>query len=323
MTNRRKFLKNSGALAAAGLLLPRLYAESITKKFAPMNRLGVGLFTLPKSLENDFAGTLKMVSKIGYKEVEFFGPYSFSANEEIEGWKKAAPILGFSGSGFYGHEAKEVKSLLDANGLRAPSMHIGLITLKQNMDKLAQAAHAIGATYVVLPSAQTPPDLDGYKKQAEEFNQIGASAAKHGLRFARHNHGNGLKELSGKIPMELILEQTDPKLVYFQMDLFWTIAGGIDPAAWLTKYAGRYRMLHIKDMAKAVHFSGDGNTVNEWMELLPYATEAGSGVLDLKSILASAQQSGVEHYFVEQDRASNPQESLEKSYRYLAGLQKA
>lgn len=287
-----------------------------------MARFGVGLFTLPKSLSDDFVGTLKMMSKIGYREVEFFGPYSFSATEEAEAWKKAAPMLGFSGSGFYGHEPKEVKALLDANGLTAPSMHTGLLTLKQNMGKLAEAAHALGATYVVLPSAQTPSDLDGYKKQADEFNQIGASAAKHGLRFAYHNHGNGLKEINGKIPLELVLEQTDPKQVYFQMDVFWTAAGGIDPATWLAKHTGRYRMLHIKDMTKAVRFSGDGGTQNQWFELFPYATDAGSGVMDLKTILTSAQQNGVEHYFVERDMAPNAQESLEKSYQFLAGLKK-
>ena len=185
------------------------------------------------------------------------------------------------------------------------------------MDQLAEAAHAIGATYVVLPSAQTPPDLDGYKKQADEFNLIGASAAKHGLRFAYHNHGNGLKAIEGKIPLELVLEQTDPKLVYFQMDIFWTIAGGIDAAAWLAKYPQRYRMIHIKDMSKAVRFSADGSNQSEWFQLLPYATDAGSGVLDLKAILAQAQKNNIEHYFIERDLAPDAQDALKKAYAYL------
>ena len=320
MNTRRNFLKKSGALAMGSLLLSDLYANSIFNGLPKMNHIGVGLFTLPKLLASDFAGTLKMISEIGYKEVEFFGPYSFSANEEIEGWKKAAPMLGFSGSGFYGKDPKTVKALLDEYGLNAPSMHTGLLTLKQHMDRLADAAHAIGAKYVVLPSAQTPSDLDGYKRQAEEFNQIGASAGKHGLRFAYHNHGNGLKELNGKIPMELILEETDPKLVFFQMDIFWTAAGGIDPASWLAKYPGRYRMLHIKDMSKAVQFSGDGGTQNQWFELFPYATDAGSGVMDLKTILAQSEKIGVEHYFVERDLAPNAKEALEKAFNYLKAI---
>lgn len=320
MTNRRKFLKNSGALAMGSFLVSDLYANALGKINPIVNRFGVGLFTLPKALADDFPGTLALISKIGYKEVEFFGPYSFSAKEEVEGWKQAATMLGFSGSGFYGRSPQEVKKLLDASGLKAPSMHTGLLTLKQHMNELAEAAHAVGATYVVLPSAQTPANLDGYKRQAEEFNAIGAAAAKNGLRFAYHNHGNGLKELEGKIPMELILEQTDPKLVYFQLDIFWTTAGGIDPATWMKKYPGRYRSLHIKDMSKAVRFSGDGGDQQQWFELFPFLTDAGSGVMDMKPILESAHQNGVEHYFVERDLAPNAKEALENAYRYLKAL---
>jgi sugar phosphate isomerase/epimerase len=185
------------------------------------------------------------------------------------------------------------------------------------MGELAEAAKTVGATYVVLPSAPSPADLDGYKRQAEEFNEIGASAAKYGLRFAYHNHGNGLKEINGKIPMELILQETDPKLVFFQMDLFWTAAGGIDSITWLKNYPGRYRSLHIKDMSKQVRFSGDGSNSSEWFELFPYLADAGSGVLDIKGILSQAQQAGVEHYFVERDLAPDPQEALRNAFRYL------
>jgi sugar phosphate isomerase/epimerase len=320
MLKRKNFLKCSGALALGGLFMPNLFAQTAGTNVPPVNRLGVGLFTLPKQLENDFAGTLKMIAGIGYKEVEFFGPFSFSTKEDIESWKGAASMLGFSGSGFYGRTAKEVKKILDDNGLSAPSIHAGLLTLQQRMDSLAEAAQALGTTYVVLPSATSPADLDGYKRQAEMFNEIGASAAKHGLRFAYHNHGNGLKELNGKMPLELILEGTDPKLVYFQMDLFWTTAGGLDPVTLLKRHPGRYRSLHIKDMSKAVRFSGDGSDPAQWFELFPYLTDAGSGVMDLKTILSQAQQAGVEHYFVERDLAPNAQEALEKAYHYLSSL---
>ncbi len=321
MINRRNFLINTGLAAMGGLLANDLSAQSLFAGAAPMNRLGVGLFTVPKLLNEDFAGTLKMLSRIGYKEVEFFGPYSFSTKADIEGWKGAAAALGFDGSGFFGHSIEDVKKILADNGLTAPSMHTSLNTLKENMNELAAAANAIGAKYLVLPSAATPPNLDGYKKQADEYNAIGAAAAKHGLHFAYHNHGNGLKEMNGKIPMELILESTDPKTVFFQMDLFWTVAGGIDPVAFFKKYPGRYRLLHIKDMSKDVRFSGDGGDMQQWMALFPYLTDAGSGVLTLKAILAQAQQSGVEHYFVERDLAPNAEDALKKAYAFLHGLQ--
>jgi sugar phosphate isomerase/epimerase len=320
MKNRRDFLKDSGLLAAGSLLSHQLAAHSFFPGFLFPDRIGVQLFSIPKILEKDFGGTMNMLSKIGYKEIEFFGPYAFSASEDAERWKAITPSLGFSGSGFFGLTVQQVKKILDDNGLSTPSLHTGLFTLENKMAEMAEAAHVLGTKYVILPSAETQSSLDGYKRQAEQFNKIGASASKHGLRFAYHNHGNGLKEMEGKIPMDLILEQTDPKLVYMQMDIYWTTAGGIDPVAFLDKYPGRFRLMHIKDMIKKVSFSGDGGDPKQWMELFPFLTDAGSGVLDWKRILSHAKKSGVEHYVVERDLAPNPEESLRKAFQYLAQL---
>ena len=320
MINKRDFLKNCGAFALGSLILQRLPAYSMLPRGHHFDRIGVQLFSIPPILEKDFAGAMKMLSKLGYKEIEFYGPYPFSATEDIERWKAVTPSLGFSGSGYFGLTVQQVKKILDDNGLTSPSMHTGLFTLENRMAEMAEAAQVLGTKYVILPSAQTQSTLDGYKRQADQFNKIGASAAKHGLRFAYHNHGNGLNEMEGRIPMELILEQTDPKLVYMQMDIYWTTAGGIDPVSYLDKYPGRFRLMHIKDMIKQVRFSGDGGDSKQWIELFPYMTDAGSGVLDLKTILSHAQKSGIEHYIVERDLAPNPEEALGKAYQYLAGL---
>ena len=313
-------MKNSALLTAGGLLIQQLPAHPIFPGSPYPDRIGVQLFSIPKILERDFEGTMKMLAKIGYKEIEFFGPYSFSATEDTERWKAITPSLGFSGSGFFGLTVQQAKKILDDNGLKSPSLHTGLSTLENKMAEMAEAAHVLGTKYVILPSAETQSGLEGYKRQAEQFNKIGASAAKQGLRFAYHNHGNGLKEMEGKIPMELILEQTDPKLVYMQMDIYWTTAGGIDPVVFLDKYPGRFRLMHIKDMIKMVRFSGDGGDPKQWIELFPYLTDAGSGVLDWKTILSHAKKSGVEHYVVERDLAPDPEESLKKAYQYLSDL---
>lgn len=323
MANRRSFLKDCGTFTLASLVAQRLPANSFFLRDQYLERIGVQLFSIPKILEKDFAGTMKMLSKIGYKEIEFYGPYSFSAPEDIESWKKVTPSLGFSGSGYFGLTVQQVKKILDDNGLSSPSMHTGLFTLENRMGEMAEAAHVLGTKYVILPSAQTQPDLDGYKRQADQFNKIGASAKKYDLRFAYHNHGNGLKEMEGRIPMELILEQTDPKLVFFQMDIYWTTAGGIDPVTYLDKYPGRFKLMHIKDMIKKVNFSGDGGDPKQWIELFPYMTDAGSGVLDLKNIITHAVKSGMEHYVVERDLAPNPETALKKAYQYLKGVKPA
>ena len=166
-----------------------------------LDRIGVQLFSIPRLLEKDFAGSMKMLAQLGYKEIEFYGPYPFSAAEDTDRWKAITPSLGFSGSGYFELTVQQVKKILDDNGLSSPSMHTGLFTLKNRMAEMAEAANVLGTKYVILPSAQTESNIDGYKRQADEFNEIGASAVKHGLRFAYHNHGNGLKEMEGKIPM--------------------------------------------------------------------------------------------------------------------------
>lgn len=321
MFKRRDFLKNSAGLFLGSLLSQRLIARSAFFGKPRLDRIGVQLFSIPKILEKDFAGTMGMISQIGYKEIEFYGPYSFSALEDKERWKAVTPSLGFSGSGYFGLTVQEVKKVLDDNGLSSPSMHTGLSTLRSNMHEMAEAANILGQKYIILPSSKTEANLDGYKRLADEFNEIGSRAEKAGLRFAYHNHGNGLKEIDGIIPFDLILERTDPKLVYLQMDIFWMTAGGVDPVAYLDKYPARFRLMHIKDMAKNVRFSGDGGDSKQWIELFPYLTDAGSGVLDLKSIISHAEKSGVEHYIVERDLAPLPKEALEKAFTYLSGLE--
>jgi sugar phosphate isomerase/epimerase len=161
-----------------------------------------------------------------------------------------------------------MKKRLLENGLAVPSIHTDLDTLQTRMNKLGEAAQVLGNTYVVLPAI--PPEnrktLDDYKKMAEAFNKIGESAKKEGIQFAYHNHGYGWKETDGQIPMELIFANTDPSLVFFEMDIFWTTAGGADPVTLLGKYKNRYPLMHVKDMKKKMHFSGDGGESKQWIE---------------------------------------------------------
>ena len=78
--------------------------------------------------------------------------------------------------------------------------------------------------------------------------------------------------------------------------------------------------MHIKDMVKKVHFSGDGGDPKQWIELFPYMTTAGSGVLDLRSIIIKAKENGVKHFIVEQDMVKDPEVALKKSFDYLSSL---
>jgi len=284
-----------------------------------LNNIGIQLFSIPKMLSEDFEGGLEMLSSIGFKEIELFGPYPFSDEKNIKQWAGAASMLGFSGSGYFGKSRNEVKSLMKKYGFKVPAMHTDLDTLNNKMGELAEDANALGVNYVVLPSIpdEKRQNLDGYKRVADEFNKIGEEAKKHGIRFAYHNHGYGFHKMDGKIPMDIIFKETDPKLVYFEMDLFWTTAAGADPVKLLKEHKGRYKLMHIKDMTEKKQFSGDGGDASQWFVLFPYMASAGEGVLDLPNILSTAKKNGVDHFFVEQDLVKEPKVALKKSFNYL------
>lgn len=312
--NRREFLKNTTLLSA----MPFLNKGIVSKATLP-GRIGIQLFSLPNMLEDDFSGTLAMLSDIGYTEIEMFGPYSFSGGEGMS--EALVPLLGFKESGFFRKSIQEVNTLMKAYGLTVPSLHTDYDTLLNNMGVLAEAAHQLGSKYVVLPSMpaerrKTPDDL---KRVANDFNKMGSEARKYGVYYAYHNHGYGLNKVNGRMPLDTIFEDTDPSTVFFQIDVFWTTAGGGDPVELLKEHAGRYKMIHLKDMIKKSRFSGDGGDPFQWIELFPQMCSAGDGILDLPTIVATAKSSGVEHFLVEQDLA-NSEIALKKSFDYLSKL---
>lgn len=289
---------------------------------ADINRVGLQVWSIAKNLQTDFSGTLKLISQIGYKEIELYGPYPFSTEKDKANWNAVTPLLSFSQSGYFGRSLSEFKKALTDVGLQTPAMHIGLDTLRNKMGETAEAAHALGQQYAgiaAIPEGERKT-LDDYKRIADDFNVIGENAKKHGIRFYYHNHGYGLVPMEGVIPFDLILKRTDPSLVFFEMDLFWTTAGGADPIQYLDQNPGRYKLMHVKDMKQKVRFSGDGGNANQWIELFPNITDAGKGILDLKNILAHAKKSGVEHFVVENDVITNVQDSLETSYKYVSSL---
>lgn len=313
--NRRKFVQNTALTGAGALVAP----QHILTKPKMLKKVGIQLFSLPKTLEKDFRAGIAMLAKMGYKEIELYGPYPFSAPSVLASWKALEPMLGFSGSGYFGLEPQTVKSIFKEHGLKTPAMHTDLETLETRMDKLAEAAEILGFTYVGLPAI---PDtarktLDDYKKMADRFNKIGASARQYGLKFSYHNHGYGLQESQGQVPLYVLLDSTDPGLVYLELDIYWTTAGGMNPIDLLKKYPQRYHLMHLKDMKESKRFAGDGGDASQWIALFPFMASAGEGILDLPGIINQAKLSGVKHFFVEQDMVASPEIALKKSIDYL------
>lgn len=319
MITRRDFIKQSSMAMTIASLSPW---DAVMADLKNKSKLGIQLFSLPKMLSSDFEGGLRMLQKLGYQELEFFGPYDFSAESAKTRWAQAAGFLGFSGSGYFGKSAKETRQFLDDLGMKSPGTHTDLDTLLMHMGPLAEAANIMGQTYVTLPSI--PDDrrktMDDYKKMADVFNGIGRDAQKHGIKFGYHNHGYGIKPKDGVVGLDILLEGTDPDLVFFEMDIFWTTAGGADPVALLNKYPTRYKMLHLKDMTEKKLFTGDGGSFDQYMPLFPFMASLGDGVMDLPLIVSTAQKNGVEHFFVEQDLVADPNSALDKSAKYFQKL---
>lgn len=313
--NRRDFLVNTAALVALQGAVPALAASRRRVS-------GLQLWTVARQLAADFEKTIAAIARLGYREIETYGPYDFSDPRQIANWKALEPSLGFSGSGFFGRTAREAAKVFRGHGLTVPSLHTDFFSLQTRMGELAEAAHTLGARYVTLPSlpADQRQTFDDYRRAADTFNAIGRDAARHGVRFGYHNHGYGLLPVDGKIPLVTMLDATDPATVFLELDIFWNVAGGGDPKDYLTRYKGRYKMLHLKDMKGTHRLSNGGGAPAQWIELFPYLTWLGDGSLDIKGIVDLAARNGAEHYFVEQDRADDVMAAIKGSADYLKSI---
>ncbi|HZI26027.1 MAG TPA: twin-arginine translocation signal domain-containing protein, partial [Chryseolinea sp.] len=164
MKSRRQFLKTSAATLAGVALSGSIVAE-LRKKTRPV---GIQLFTIPAMIASDFKGTLTKLANIGYKEIEFFGPYDFSAQETIDGWNRFAPTLGITKNAFYGYKPTDVKNILKDLGLTTPSVHLDLVTMRNKMGPAMEALASLGTKFVAIPAIQNPEDRSDFTKLADE-----------------------------------------------------------------------------------------------------------------------------------------------------------
>ena len=318
MKSRRQFLKHVAASAAAVTLTPSVFA-GLKKK---SKNVGIQLFTIPAMVSADFSGTLKKLADIGYKEIEFFGPYDFSAPETIESWNGFRQSLRVSSNAFYGHKPAEVKKMLKDLGLTTPSVHLDLITMRKKMGPAMEALSELGTRYVAIPAIADPAERSDFNKLADEFNSFGEQMAKYGLTFLYHNHGYEHAPKNGEVLMDTLLRQTDKDKVKFELDIFWMTAAGADPIEYLNKYPGRFKLLHLKDASEPIRFSGDGGSFDQWMPLFPKMADPGTGVLNLKGIIDAAAKSGTDHYYLERDVTPTPDTTLQNSFAYLSKVVK-
>jgi sugar phosphate isomerase/epimerase len=276
---RRTFLATLGATAIGLATSGRALATLATTR-SKLSRIGIQLYTLRRQAQADLAGTLAQVAKIGYKEVEL--------------------------AGYYDHTATEFRDMLRQNGLTAPSAHIAITAIQKTPDKTFEDAKTMGHDWIVVPSLPSGKrdTVDDWKRVAEQFNAAAKQVKAAGFRFAFHNHNDVFKKIGNVVPIDVLMKETDPSLVSYEMDVYWVVNGGGDPIDLLTRYAGRFRLLHLKDsMGPPDHKMVD----------------VGSGTINFKAVLARAK--GIEHCFVEHDEPADAFASAAKSFGYLSNLE--
>lgn len=315
MKNRRIFLKSAGAFALGSLFLPgcntkqkNVSEETTTpsdttqtaaKTEGNLGPIGIQIYSVKDLLEKDLQGTLRQLADIGYKEIESYP--------------------GQKGH-YYGMEPKDFRSLLEGMGLNLVSSHFGSgsknssvdswqkATIQSKLEEFVEKAATTGQKYLTCSSldGSLRKTKDDLKKTAEIFNKTGEICKKAGLQFAYHNHAFEFEKVGDVILYDFLLENTDPELVKYEMDLFWVVNGGQDPIAYLNKYPGRFPLFHIKDMNKE-----DKNK----------NTEIGQGSINFAEILKVATQKGENHFFVEQENFDMPvMESMKINYQNLSKI---
>jgi len=272
---RRKFIKTTVAGATAAMILPSLACTAEEKK------TGLILYTVRDDMMKDPEGTLDKIAEIGYN------------------WLEAA---GYEDGKFHGHKPSEFKKMIESRGMKLISSHNSLNP--GNLDEVVGSAAEAGLQYLVIASLpfNTLSRLDGIKKAADFMNTAGEKCLENGIKLGFHNHWAEFEPADGEIPYDIFLNNTNPDLVIFEMDLAWITRSGNDPLDYFRRYPGRFELLHVKDLSE----SKEDATLGE-------------GTIDFKPIFAEIDTAGMKYFFVEQDscRTHTPLESIEISRNYL------
>jgi sugar phosphate isomerase/epimerase len=265
---------------------------------------------------DDLDGTLAEIARIGFRTVEI--------------------------PNYMGKSPAELRAAFDRAGLRCTSAHVtpgagtpGEPGLLGDLDLLASQIQVIGATHVIAPIFNRPADVDvppienegarvlarvaavmsvdHWKRMAAQLNDTGRRLKTHGISFGYHNHSMEFVPVGVGTAWDILLAETDPELVTFELDVGWAAAAGIDPAELFARSPGRYRLMHMKDVKASTQ-------PNLMLRMDP--AEVGSGRLDWARILPAAWKAGVREYFYEQEApfAQSRLQSTAISYGFLSTL---
>lgn len=252
-----------------------------------LSAFGIQLYSVKEDMAVDAQATMRSLAGFGYKQ--------------FEGFDGGKGIL-------WGMQPAEFKSLLSETGTTMVASHANVF---ENLEAQAAQAAEVGMKYLICPWIGPQKSLDDYKKKANEFNQIGEKLKSFGLRFAYHNHDYTFVNQEGSIPQDILMDNTDPELVDFEMDIYWVHVANAKPAEYLAKYPGRFRLCHLKDAE-----SGTGDPHQRGVLL-------GAGEIPYADLIKQSKAIGMEYFIVEQERfpSGTPMEAAETNAKYLSALE--
>jgi len=188
--------------------------------------LGLQLYSLREQFKKDVPATL----------------------DEVKGWGITYAEL----AGTYDLPVDKFKQELASRGIQPIGAHFGYERYRDDAEAVAAEAKALGLKYAGCAWIPHTGDFD--EKTCREaiavFNKAGEIMAKHGLKFFYHVHGYEFQPHGQGTLLDLLITETDPKLVSYEMDIFWIVFPGQDPVKLLDKYGSRWELAHLKDMRK-------------------------------------------------------------------------
>jgi len=298
MTNRRDFLVTTKNVAIGSLLLPAFSCgggsqktestaeaaseEAVSEAVVITKDVGVQAYSVRDALTEDFEGTLGKLADIGYKYIEAYG-------------------LKSDGLFIDKVKAADYKKIVSDLGMELVATHCSYFK-PDDAQAFIDASLQAGLKYLITPSLpdELKISVDTYKQVAANLNEVGALFEGSGVKFGYHNHSFEFEEKDGQVPLEILLNETDPNLVTFEADLYWVTKGGADPLELIKKFPGRFELYHVKDADQNL----DQTTV-------------GTGIVDFEALLGARDIAGLKYYFVEDERTDDPFGNLQKALEYL------